>query len=243
MTIIYEPKGKAREYAPLAANLYKSCSHGCKFCFAPSAMRMDRDTFHAENRLKKNALDDLVKDARKLRGDNREILLSFMGDVYNPDELPGQGITRQAIKTLIENDLHFTVLTKGGARVRRDLDLFGSYPRCSIGQTIVFSDQATADYWEPNAAPLIERYELAHDAHAAGIKTWISLEPVIDPDQALDVIGRLHGVVDLWKVGPVNYQKTDVDWHKFHDDVVALLEQVGATYILKKALLEKAGIE
>jgi DNA repair photolyase len=147
------------------------------------------------------------------------------------------------MKILIENDLHFTVLTKGGARVRRDLDLFEAYPRCSIGQTIVLSDQTTADYWEPNAAQLTERYALARDAHAAGIKTWISLEPVIDPVQALEVIDRLHDVVDLWKVGPVNYQKTDVNWRKFHDDVVSLLDQVGARYILKNALKEKAGIK
>jgi DNA repair photolyase len=91
MTIIYEPKGKAREYAPLAANLYKSCSHGCRFCFAPSAMRMGRDTFHAENRLKNNALDDLVNDARKLRGDDREILLSFMVMFTTPISCPAMG--------------------------------------------------------------------------------------------------------------------------------------------------------
>ena len=29
MKIIYEPKGKAKEYADLAINLYKGCTHGC----------------------------------------------------------------------------------------------------------------------------------------------------------------------------------------------------------------------
>jgi DNA repair photolyase len=33
MQTIYEPKGKAREYAPLALNLYESCPHGCKYCY------------------------------------------------------------------------------------------------------------------------------------------------------------------------------------------------------------------
>jgi DNA repair photolyase len=28
--IIYEPRGKAKEYADLAANLYLGCDHGCK---------------------------------------------------------------------------------------------------------------------------------------------------------------------------------------------------------------------
>ena len=34
MSVIYEPKGKAREYSPLALNLYLECQHGCKYCYA-----------------------------------------------------------------------------------------------------------------------------------------------------------------------------------------------------------------
>lgn len=238
MTIIYEPKGRAREYAPLAINLYNTCSHGCLYCYAPATMKMKKDIFHSQNRIKKNGLKDLAKDARKFRGDDREILLSFMGDCYNPDET-ANGITREAVKILIENNLRFTVLTKGGDRVRRDLDLFEGYPKASIGQTIVFSKQESADYWESNSAPLKERFILAEDLHNLGIKTWVSLEPVIDPDQALDVVEALHPFVNLWKVGPVNYQKTDVDWRLFYDQVVDLLKKIGARYILKNALLEK----
>ena len=37
MSIIYEPKGKAREYSPLAVNLYRGCSHGCLYCYANSS--------------------------------------------------------------------------------------------------------------------------------------------------------------------------------------------------------------
>ena len=31
MSIIYEPRGKAREYSELAVNLYTGCSHGCRY--------------------------------------------------------------------------------------------------------------------------------------------------------------------------------------------------------------------
>ena len=239
MTIIYEPKGRAREYAALAANLYNTCSHGCRYCYAPAAMKMKRDVFHAQNRIKKNAITDIEKDARKLRGDDREILLSFMGDPYNPDE-PVTGLTRQAIEIMIKNDLRFTVLTKGGDRVHRDLDLFQRYPKASIGQTIVFSKQESADHYEPNAAPLKERFNLARDAHNLGIKTWVSLEPVIVPDQALEVVRQLYPFVDLWKVGPINYQKTEIDWKQFKVDIEKLFKEVGANYILKQKLLALA---
>lgn len=71
-----------------------------------------------------------------------------------------------------------------------------------------------------------------------GIKTWVSLEPVIDPGQALELIRELHPIVDHWKVGKLNYQALDVDWIKFREDVKALLESLGADYYLKKSLTE-----
>ena len=45
MSIIYQPKGKAREYSPLAANLYLGCNHGCKYCYAPSIRFQTRQDF------------------------------------------------------------------------------------------------------------------------------------------------------------------------------------------------------
>ncbi|MBL6996767.1 radical SAM protein [Desulfobacula sp.] len=239
MNIIYEPKGPAKEYAKLAANIYKSCTHSCRYCYAATHMRKTKETFHSANLVKKDAISDLKKDAAKLRGDDREILFYFLGDPYNPDE-PELGITRQAIEIMIENDLRFTILTKGGSRVRRDLDLFQGYRKSSIWQTIVFSKQESADYWEPNAAPLRERFNLAKDAHDMGIRTWISLEPGIDPDQALEVVRQLHPYVDMWKVGPVTKQQTDVDWKQFKIDIEKLFKEVGANYILKQELLVRA---
>jgi len=38
----------------------------------------------------------------------------------------------------------------------------------------------------------------------AGIKTWVSLEPVIDPEQAIELIRLLHPYVGHWKAGKIN---------------------------------------
>lgn len=45
MTAIYEPRGKAREYAALALNLYRGCAHNCAYCYAPSATYATREAF------------------------------------------------------------------------------------------------------------------------------------------------------------------------------------------------------
>jgi DNA repair photolyase len=235
MSIIYEPTGEAREYAPLAANPYQSCSHGCRYCYVPGVLKRRRETYFNELRLKKNWLEDLKNDARRLKGDNREILLSFVGDPYQPVEKK-LGITRQAIKVLMWYGMKFTILTKGGTRAIKDFDLLEDYPRAGFGTTLIFTSQKSANRWEPRAAPIADRIAAIEEAHKRGIATWISLEPVIDPDQALTLIVRLHPIVDHWKIGKLNRRKLDVDWIRFRENAKDLLDSLGADYYLKTNL-------
>lgn len=240
MNIIYEPKGKAREYAPLAVNLYSGCAHSCTYCFGPNTVKKDRQAFNKDIQPKKNILERLSKDAVKLQGDEREILMSFITDPYQPLEMEKE-ITRQAIKMFIDNGLTFTVLTKGGTRAIRDFDLMEGYERARFGTTLIFTRQEDANEWEPKAPSLMDRVKAMVEAHKRGIKTWVSLEPVIDPDQALELIQDIHPMVDHWKVGKVNYQpeiENQVNWIKFREEVQALLDSLGADYYLKKSLTE-----
>ena len=101
MRIIYVPRGRALEYAPLAVSLYRGCSHGCVYCFAPASLRTEREKFlHVEPR--KDALRKLEMDCKELvmTGDTREILMSFTTDPYQQLE-EEHGLTRSAIQILI----------------------------------------------------------------------------------------------------------------------------------------------
>jgi len=72
-----------------------------------------------------------------------------------------------------------------------------------------------------------------------GIFTWVSLEPVINPDQALAVIHMAHPYVNFWKVGKLNHMKEyerTVDWGKFLFDAETLLTKLGAKYYIKNDL-------
>ena len=57
MPVIYEPRGKAREYSELACNLYTGCIHKCKYCYCPAIMRKSLDEWsnnpHARTRILK----------------------------------------------------------------------------------------------------------------------------------------------------------------------------------------------
>ena len=233
--MIYEPRGRAREYAPLAANLYSGCSHGCKYCYAPAATFKQKDNFHSVVKPRKRALEELEQDAAKLGHSGKRVLLSFTTDPYQPlDEK--LGLTRRAIQILHRHGLKVEILTKGGTRAARDFDLLGSGD--AFASTLTFLDCDMSREWEPNAADPDDRIAAIREAHARGIPTWVSLEPVIDPRQSLEIIIKTHPYVNLFKVGTLNHHhltKT-IDWRTFGRRAKALLEKLGKDYYIKDDL-------
>jgi DNA repair photolyase len=241
MTIIYEPRGKAREYSALAANLYKGCAHACGYCFAPSATFTDRETFSSDGyiRPRPGVLAQLAKDAEKSAGHPNPVLLSFTSDVYQPVERE-LGITRQALEILSANRLRPQILTKSGPwAIERDADILKS---CNgiWAATLTLDNPEESLKWEPGAALPAERIEALRMAKEAGLETWVSLEPVLDPDAAIRLIQATHKFVDLYKVGKLNYHphaKT-IDWTEFYLRVNAQLDLFNCRRYLKNDLIE-----
>jgi DNA repair photolyase len=234
MPIIYEPRGKAREYSDLAVNLYTGCSHACRYCYCPAILRKTIDAWAFDPQPRKGILRELERDAKKLRGDPREILLSFMSDPYHSDE--AARLTREALEVLEQYDLRVQVLTKGGRRSTQDFDIL-LRNHWKYGATIIFESESLRAQWEPGAPPIAQRIEAVRQAHAAGIFTWVSVEPVVDPAEAIKVVETLRGEVDLWKIGKLNHDRereAGIDWHGFLLDVEAALE--GHHYLIKKDL-------
>ena len=239
MAVIYEPAGAAREYAALACNLFTGCTHGCGYCYAPACLRRTRQAFHGSVRPRKDILRSLQREAAELaaRGDKREILLCFACDPYPPDEL-AIDVTREALAILAAHGLRATVLTKGGLRAERDLWIFQTR-RWRFGTSIIWDDEEKRKAWEPYAAPLASRREAIKEAKRRGIETWVSLEPVIEPSEALAVIRRLHAYVDQWQLGRINHDAAlvkRVDWPAFVAEATLLLDELGAAYTFKRSL-------
>ena len=241
--IIYETKGKAKEYAPLGVELYAGCSYGCRYCFVPKTLNISVEEFHANNEPVKDALRKLKRDAELLKEkkDNREILLCFHSDPYQRFMEEDKNITGQAIEILIANNLRFTILTKSGLLGTYHFDLLRGYKKFSFGTTLIFTDPKDAEKWEPHAAKIDFRIQAVEKARDKKIKTWVSLEPVIDPKQALELIEKHHSIVNHWKIGKLNYDpemEAEVDWIRFRAEVTSLLDSLGADYYLKKSLTD-----
>jgi DNA repair photolyase len=255
--IIYTPKGHAREYAPLAANLYEGCSHRCAYCYVPGVFRITAEKFAQApkpradiiNKLRREADKNIVDQGGLYAGaaeviNTGPVLLSFSSDPYQECEREHQ-VTAQAIPVLSECYFRVRVLTKNPMfALERDGNMLRKN-KVELGTTLLFEDDERAAEWEPGAPPPSERIQAMEIAHKAGIRTWVSIEPVIDVPQALRVIQALEGSIDVWKVGRWNHDEraNKIDWRHFARAALELLTKMGAAYYIKGALWESAGEE
>ena len=74
--------------------------------------------------------------------------------------------------------------------------------------------------------------------HQRGIQTYVSLEPVWEPEQTLELIEMTSDFVDFYKVGKLNYnsQQANVNWKQFRIDVSRKLDNLKKNYYIKEDL-------
>ena len=244
MNVVYEPKGRAREYSPLACNLYMGCTHGCKYCYAPACMHKNPKAWHEAARARsENVLELFSRDCAKLArekadDEKRRVLFCFLSDPYQP--LEGEmHLTRRAIEIAARHGIKVDILTKGDdSLIGQDLSLMRD-AQTHLGITLSFINDSSRQAWEPMASSVQSRLRTLKTAHEMGIYTWVSMEPVIMPEEALAVIREAHDYVDYWKVGKLNHNKEveqSVDWAKFREDATALLDSYGCEYYIKEDL-------
>jgi DNA repair photolyase len=245
MSVIYKPAGRAGEYSEWAVNLYGGCEHGCIYCYVPAARRIKPEVFYGQHRPYNDVLKKLAADCKKLQGTiSTPIMFSFTSDAYQPGG-DVRATTREAVRLLKAHGFRVCILTKGGLRATADFDLLDGRDIMACSLTMLDPKMSLA--WEPGAALPAERIELLRQAKSKGMETWASLEPVVYPDQTLEIIRQTAGFVDLYKIGTLNYHpaKNRVDWPKFCADAVQACTDAGAAYYLKDDLFKFAapGVE
>ncbi len=227
MSVIYKPTGMAREYSPYALNIYIGCSHRCKYCYAPHTLQRAEDNYFGKPEPRKDILKLLEKDLKK-NVYTEQVLLSFVGDVYC-DNADNSETTREVLKLLNEYKVPVAVLSKGGSKMLRDLDVFKSFgDRITVGTTLTFLDNDKSRDWEPYASLPEDRLFTLKTLHDNGIKTFASFEPTIEPSESLKLIERTlkDDSVDHYKIGKINnYKNADKwqDWEKYLFNCTKLL--------------------
>ena len=239
MKIIYEPKGAALEYSPLAINLYEGCEHGCKYCYAPACRFKKKEDFFKEQTHRKDVIVKLEKDLQEMakNDDNRRTLFCFICDPYQKDN-DFNMLTRQALGLFSAYNKNFQILSKGGLKTIRDFDLYSKGD--AYAATLTFYDEEKSKEWEPKAATPKERIESLRVAKSKVIETWVSFEPVIDPKETFKLLEATYEFTDLYKIGKINRFNTgiEVDWKEFTHKIINRLEQLNKKYYIKDSLKE-----
>lgn len=238
MRTIYEPKGKAKEYADLALNLYAGCTNGCLYCFVPLTLKMNRDKFQSSVQPRPGVLE--ATKERLAQGDikGREIFMCFACDPF-PNGVDAT-VTYEAIKLIKESGNHVALLTKGNIDTDRLFALLDENDR--FGVTISCGEAMAAKY-EPNAAKVSERLEYLRRAKEAGIKTFVSCEPVLEPKYIYFLITQMNSIIDEYRIGKLNYYShtPPINWKTFGDLCEELCQRTGVKYLLKADLRAQMG--
>lgn len=251
--LIYQPRGRAREYSPWALNLFDGlCGHqrmdmtvpACAYCFAaqlPAARRKDSDP---TCRPKRDLLARLERDCERIERaggwpeKNGPVLVSFTTDPLPAGRADLLGVAQEALYRLWEAVVPVTLLSKNGYDALDWIEGWHSRDD-EFATTIVFDETRTTwREWEAYAPPIDYRWYALECAHERGLNTWISVEPVIDPDEALAVIrfGQDIGCVGHYRIGPLNHHPhaATVDWRAFGERLAEVLVATGARYYLKQ---------
>lgn len=237
ISTIYEPAGRAKEYSHLALNLMTGCSFACSYCYCPDFLHIPREQFHSRVQPRKGIIDALSEQAPRFSGTNKRVLLNFVGDPFCPQAIKA-GVTREALEILRGHDIPFQTLSKAGLAACRFLDLYRpGMDTFAVTLTVWRSDDSVR--YEPRAALPKERIESLVQARDRSIETWVSLEPVLEPEQSLELIKATASAVDLFKIGTLNHAKSDTDWRDFGFRAIDLCERLGKRYYIKQDLVKR----
>ena len=100
----------------------------------------------------------------------------------------------------------------------------------SVGFTLTGRDDL-----EPGASTNRERIQSMKELHNAGISTWASIEPIIDPDLSFEMIRETAGFCDHYKIGILSGKKGYTPQQI--RDFVAKVQSLGHTSIYWLSLI------
>jgi DNA repair photolyase len=144
-----------------------------------------------------NAPAVLEKELRGLR--KEEVFLSSASDPYQPVEAKYK-LTRRCLEILLRHRFPVSVLTRSPL-VLRDLDVLRVFEWVRVGMSIT---TVPVRQFEPGVPPLARRIDTLKRLAQAGIRTWVSLAPVIPGIMMVD-LERLFEDLAAAHVSSISY--------------------------------------
>ncbi len=210
MKIIYRPAGKAGEYSPWAANFYNGCIHNCEYCYCNNGLLAG--TLGGTNvRLKKtlvnepNAFAIFCKELDKYKDDiikDGALHFNFVSDPCLPQTID---LNWKCIEYALLQGVPVQVLTKRADWLNHPTvqGALSNPGLLKVGFTLTGRDDL-----EPGASPNLDRIATMRELYQAGIFTWASCEPIINPKKSLEMIELSIDCCCHYKIGILSGKKS-----------------------------------
>lgn len=246
--IIYQPKGKAQEYAKYAANFYNGCSGRCTYCYNRTGITAkvlggDKPT------LKKSlqtATITLQIFSKELQGNliqlqRHGLFFNFVSDPCLQDTF---WLNSMAIRECLAANVPVIVLTKQTwwatmDKIEYEFDIDKAKRLIAFGFTLTGHDEL-----EPGCATNEDRIRTMKALHRSGFKTWASIEPIIDFESSYRMMEQTFGHCDLYKVGLRSGAKYSVEEARWFATRVLISGACNQMKVyLKDSLIKLTGLD
>ena len=206
---IYNPKGKAGEYAPWACNFYNGCSNDCEYCYCKRGFMSHnwdnsphlKKCFKDERKALEIFEKELHQNLEALKASS--IFFTFSSDPLLPEV---KNTYYAAAACALSNGVPVQFLTKRADFVGDHFVRYNTMVRgyLAFGFTLTGKDEK-----EPGASTNLERIKAMKSLHEMGYRTFASIEPIVDLESSLRMIQGTIGFCDLYKIGLMSGVKKD----------------------------------
>ena len=207
--LIYQPKGKAREYSPWACNLYNGCTNNCTYCYNKKgvACKLLGKEYVTLKSGFKDAEDAYFKFQRELDKHKEAILADGKGLFFNFVSDPFLELTWElnfdCAQYAVRHGVPCVFLSKKRPNSFM-IELFVRHKSMvKVGFTLTGMDEL-----ELNADTNTERIEAIRDLEKRGVHTWASIEPIINVGKSLNMMfGAYNAGCREFKIGVLSGKK------------------------------------
>ncbi len=221
---LYTPLGPAREYAAVGCNFYRGCPFRCKYCYNRTGVTASvnglpyahlQDTFsktcniprkYRNLTVEQYALTVFQRECEKWHDYlvKHGIFFSFTTDPLTDDTYE---LTIQAALYAAKNDIPVKILTKNAGTGKT---IFRKFIESPYSANIALGFSLTGrDDLEPYAPSNAERIETMRWCHQWGLKTFVSVEPIVDFGSSFQMIEQTAGFCNQHLIGLMSNRRAN----------------------------------